>query len=246
MQEKVAPEIRPARWKQGLWLAGMVVSFFVMSSIAHLIVRRFHLAPLAAASTAQVGILLVGLIFALVDGGGFRSLGIFTRWKGYDFAVIPAVILIHLVGSVIASVLMTATGHLDPNSMDVMSLFKEFGNLSFGQFAAVGGLLALQAGVGEEILFRGYLITRLERLGLGAFWCIVLSGMIFGLIHVPSGYGWIASISKGIGFGIPTGVYFWYRRNLGPLMAGHALMDFVAFLGLYALLKLTGGVMPGF
>jgi membrane protease YdiL (CAAX protease family) len=224
----------------------MVAGFFVMNAIAHAISRRLHLAPLISASVVQLAIFLVAVIFALADGGGFRSLGVFTRWKPYDFAAVPGVIIVHVVGSIITYVLMAGTGTMSPDSMDVMSLFKEFGHLSFGQFAAIGGLLALQAGIGEELLFRGYLITRLERLGLGAFWCIVLSGMIFGLIHVPSGYGWIASISKGIWFGIPTGVYFWYRRNLGPLMAGHALMDFLGFVALYAMLKLAGGTIPGF
>jgi membrane protease YdiL (CAAX protease family) len=242
---KVQPDTSTKRWVGILWLVLLPVGFFAATIVAHIVAARLHLSVLAAASAGQLGIFLVAIIFALADGGGFRSLGLLGSWQATDAAVIPGIIFIHFVGSMIVSAILQATGQVDPSKMEVMKVFGEFGKLTFPQFAGTAGLLALQAGIGEELLFRGYLITRLERVGLGAWPCILLSGLIFGLIHVPSGYGFLPSLSKGIFFGIPTGIYFWYRRNLGPTMVAHALMDFVGFLALYAMLKLTGGIVPG-
>jgi membrane protease YdiL (CAAX protease family) len=245
LEGKLQPEPRPKRWVGVLWLVLLPVAFFAATFVAQVIAQRLHLSVLAAASAGQAGIFVVAVLFALTDKGGFRSLGLLGRWQAIDAAVIPGVIFIHFAGSVIVSVMLQLTGQADPSKMEVMKVFGEFGKLSFSQFAGTAGLLALQAGIGEELLFRGYLITRLERVGLGAIPCILLSGLIFGLIHVPSGYGFLPSLSKGIFFGIPTGIYFWYRRNLGPLIIAHALMDFIGFLALYAMLKLTGGIVPG-
>lgn len=44
-------------------------------------------------------------------------------------------------------------------------------------------------GVTQEIVFRGYVILRLAAAGVGRFWQIVLSGLLFGAIHFSYGQG---------------------------------------------------------
>jgi membrane protease YdiL (CAAX protease family) len=250
LHEKIEPAmelapIRHQRWKQVLWLVGMCAAFLGASYGAGLLARQLRLDILPSVSVGQLAIMLVPLVFAWADGGGFRNLGLIARWQAVDFGAMVGILAVHLIGSGITAVVLQAAGLLDTENMEAMTVFAEFGKMPAGSFLGMAFLLALQAGLGEELLFRGYLVTRLERLGLGAWPCIILSGLIFGLIHVPSGYGFLPSLSKAIWFGIPTGAYFWYRRNLGPLVLVHFFVDFVSFMTLYMAMKLNGGVIPG-
>lgn len=244
MEEKVQPEMGKSRVRQSLWLVGLVVAFFAAQVAGSALAHYLRLGALASASVTQAGIMLVALLFALTDGGGFKSLGVFTRWKAFDVAVIPGVLLLHIVGSIATMLLLLLVGWYDPaSSQDAMTTFANFGKLEPGSLALTALGLSLQAGIGEELLFRGYVITRLERLGLKWWACILLSALIFGLVHVP-GYGWAASLPKAIWLGIPTGAYFWFRRNLGPLMLAHTVLDFSMFMLLGLVVQLTGGQLP--
>ena len=250
MHEKIEPTVEqaplpPKRWTQILWLAGMCVAFVAASLGAGLLARHLKLGMLPSVSLGQLGIMLVPIVFALADGGGFRNLGLKERWKAIDLAGIVVILTVHFMGSGITALILQITGLLKMDDMQVLSVFEQFGKMPVGTFFLMAFLLALQAGLGEELLFRGYLVTRLERLGLGAWPCIIISALIFGLIHVPSGYGFLPSLSKAIWFGIPTGAYFWYRRNLGPLVLTHFFVDFFSFMALFASMKLTGGHILG-
>lgn len=244
MEENFGPETGRSRLKQGLWLVGLVVAFFGVSIAGELLARELKLGLLGAASVTQAGIMIMAILFALLDGGGFKSLGVFTRWKALDAAVIPGVLVLHVVGSLVTMLILLAAGLYDPQtSQGAMTTFASFGNLDAGTLALTALGLSLQAGIGEELLFRGYVITRLERMGLNAWVCILLSALIFGLVHVP-GYGWAASLPKAIWLGIPSAAYFWYRRNLAPLMVAHTILDFTMFMLLGLVMRLTGGQMP--
>gem|GEM_PF-2416516 len=253
MYGKIEPEKTPNRFKHYLVLAAKVAAFTLVlgalfwgvSLLLHWVNARWlHLSDLGATSLGQAGIMAIALLLPAIDRGGFRNLGIFGQWKGYDAAVIPGIIVLHFVGSMITVGIMYVTGNVDQSQSEgAMQVFSQFGAMDAGTFLYAGLGLALQAGIGEELLFRGYVMTRLERLGLGAWPIILLSALIFGLVHVP-GYGLLNSLSKAVWFGIPTGAYFWYRRNLGPLMAAHALMDYMGFLLLFVILKLSGGQIP--
>lgn len=238
-QKTTGPRIKPI-----LWLVGLVVAFFAVQFVASFVSFGLKLSPLASASVTQAGIMLVAFGFALADGGGLRSLGLIAPWKGYDVAVIPGVLLLHIVGSLLTMAILVAVGLYNPAAgQGALNTFSNFGNLDMGSMTLTALGLSLQAGIGEEMLFRGYLITRLERAGLKWWACILLSALIFGLVHVP-GYGWAASLPKAIWLGIPTATYFWFRRNLGPLMVAHTVLDFSMFMLLGLILQLTGGQMP--
>jgi membrane protease YdiL (CAAX protease family) len=88
---------------------------------------------------------------------------------------------------------------------------------------AVAYVIAITAGITEEILFRAYAITRLEQLGWGR-WAAIASAIVFATLHLYQGvvaFFGIAAITV-----VFTFLYRW-KRTLLPLMLAHALYDAV-------------------
>jgi membrane protease YdiL (CAAX protease family) len=87
---------------------------------------------------------------------------------------------------------------------------------------------ALTAGVVEELIFRGYLMPRLQLFFKKAHWPIIISTLIFGLGHVR--YGTIVNVAGPLLIG---GVFAWHYnkyRNLRILIICHFMIDFVALM----------------
>lgn len=80
-----------------------------------------------------------------------------------------------------------------------------------------------RAAVGEEVLFRGYAISRLHELSGSAFVAICLSWAIFTLEHVGI-WGWGHMLIAGFGGAALTLLFVW-RNNLWVSIIAHALMD---------------------
>ena len=93
-------------------------------------------------------------------------------------------------------------------------------------------LSAIQNGTVEEVIVVGYLLTRLDKLGVKAPAAIAISACIRGSYHLYQGAGgFIGNAVMGVIFGIL------YKRwgRVTPLIIAHSLIDAVAFVG-YALL----------
>jgi len=83
--------------------------------------------------------------------------------------------------------------------------------------------IPISAGFCEELIWRGYVITRLEARGRRRWAAILLSALSFALIHSP--LHWPFTFL----FGIVTGYYYVRERNLITLMIAHAIVDFWSF-----------------
>ncbi|MFI9202735.1 CPBP family intramembrane glutamic endopeptidase [Streptomyces sp. NPDC053048] len=91
---------------------------------------------------------------------------------------------------------------------------------------------AAQNAVLEEVVVVGYLLRRLDRLGWTPAAALAASAALRGSYHLYQGIGGlIGNMVMGVVF------VLLYRRwgRVGPLVAAHALIDIVAFVG-YALL----------
>ncbi|ALV44664.1 CAAX protease [Arthrobacter alpinus] len=87
-------------------------------------------------------------------------------------------------------------------------------------------LSAIRAGVLEEVILNGYLLGRLQKIGLGPWAAIVLSALLRGSYHAYQGFGpFIGNFAMGLLFGW---VYKKYGR-VAPLVVAHALIDIAAF-----------------
>jgi membrane protease YdiL (CAAX protease family) len=93
-------------------------------------------------------------------------------------------------------------------------------------------LSAAQNGILEEVVVVGYLLSRLDKLGVNPVAAIALSAVIRGSYHLYQGIGaFFGNAAMGVIFGI------FYRRygRVMPLIIAHTLIDAVTFIG-YALL----------
>jgi membrane protease YdiL (CAAX protease family) len=93
-------------------------------------------------------------------------------------------------------------------------------------------LSAAQNAISEEVIMIGYLLSRLDRLGMRPSRAIVLSAVIRGSYHLYQGMGaFFGNAVMGLIFG------FFFRRwgRVMPMIIAHFLIDAVTFVG-YALL----------
>ena len=98
------------------------------------------------------------------------------------------------------------------------------------------GIVWTAAAFGEEMFFRGYLVTRLQSLfrgGLpGAILAIAISAMIFGYGHFYY-QGWRgAVVTCGIGLAFGT-MFLLFKRNLWPLILLHGIIDTLTFTAIF-------------
>ncbi|MCA1686202.1 MAG: CPBP family intramembrane metalloprotease [Planctomycetia bacterium] len=88
-------------------------------------------------------------------------------------------------------------------------------------------LIAVAAGVGEEMLFRGVIQGALAR-PLGPIAAVAAAGAVFGLFHpVSTAYVVVAGL-----LGAYLGLVWLATGNLLAAMVAHAVYDFVALLAL--------------
>lgn len=86
-------------------------------------------------------------------------------------------------------------------------------------------VIAVMAGIGEEILFRGLLQASLGQV-VDPWIAVALVGVLFGLVHaVTLGYAVVAAL-----LGAYIGALFLVTDNLFVPIAVHALFDFVALV----------------
>ncbi len=93
-------------------------------------------------------------------------------------------------------------------------------------------LSAIQNSVVEEVIVVGYLLRRLDQLGWTPMAALAASSVLRGSYHLYQGIGgFVGNMVMGVVF------VLLYRRwgRVGPLVAAHALLDIVAFVG-YGLL----------
>ncbi len=98
------------------------------------------------------------------------------------------------------------------------------------------GIVWTAAAFGEEMFFRGYLITRLQLLfragWVGAALAVAVSALIFGYGHFYY-QGWRgAVVTCGIGLAFGS-MFLLFKRNLWPLILLHGVIDTLTFTAIF-------------
>lgn len=85
--------------------------------------------------------------------------------------------------------------------------------------------VAALAGVGEELLFRGFLQTWLDN-SFAITWAILIASIIFGLLHYLSHAYFISATLMSIAFGVA----YCMTDSLLMVVVWHGVYDFIALL----------------
>ena len=141
---------------------------------------------------------------------------------GFSILSIFAILLVILIGAVIIALPYKLWGTLKVSNVVLLMLKLSFPAKLFGIFTA--GLL-------EELVFRGYMIPRLQLLFKNQHLPIIISAVLFGLLHV--GYGTIINVLMPIWIGLVFGYHYYKYRNLKMLIICHILIDYNALIGFF-------------
>ncbi|AJC60040.1 integral membrane protein [Streptomyces sp. 769] len=175
-------------------------------------------------ATALVPVVLVAHLLMRERAGGLRAIGFDRRRPGFDLGVgtgLAAAIggsgLLLYLGARAAGFNLTVVPEALPDVWWKIPVL----------IAS-----AVQNAVLEEVIVVGYLLRRLGQLGWTPWAAVAVSSVLRGSYHLYQGIGgFVGNMVMGVIFALV------YRRwgRVGPLVAAHALIDIVAFLG-YALL----------
>lgn len=92
-------------------------------------------------------------------------------------------------------------------------------------FLLVGSCLT--AGIMEEFIFRGYILSRLSLFFTNKHWPVVISALIFASVHLA--YKTVHELIFVFLIGLIFGYYYQRYRNLMVLIVVHFAIDFIAF-----------------
>ena len=81
----------------------------------------------------------------------------------------------------------------------------------------------------EELIFRGYLLPRLDLLFKNKWLSIFVAAFLFGLVHI--GYGDFIRMLFPFIIGTVFGIFYYKYRSLTVLIICHFLMDFYSLYG---------------
>lgn len=195
------------------------------------------LARQAVVWVANVGMLVTIWGGLRLRGQGWTHLGVAFAVPSFGRAlrvVVRGVVVavLALVAFVVGAVVMTALAS-EPQAADTSGYGYLQGN--------PGGLLLALVGVyivssfGEEVVYRGFLMTRLAELGgrTRAAWgaSLVAGAVVFGLAH----YAWGPAGMVQTGFmGLVLGAaYLHHDRNLWVPIVAHGIMDTLLLVQVY-------------
>lgn len=102
-------------------------------------------------------------------------------------------------------------------------------------------VLSIVAGLGEEVAYRGYMLSTLELLGLGQWMAAVVSSAAFGLLHAYQGAAGIVRTGlTGLLLALPVLA----TGSLIPSIVAHACINLIAGLVIGSRLVADGEASP--
>ncbi len=195
------------------------------------------LARQAVVWVANVAMLAIVWLGLRLRGQAWAHLGLgvsSVTWGRTGLAVLKsavvsvAAIAAFVLGSIVAGAFVGAPEQADMSGYDYLR-----GNLPMLLLALAA--VYVVSSFGEEVIYRGFLITRLEEFGQrgrASTWSAVIgSSVIFGLIHFE--WGFMGVVQTGF-MGLALGAsYLLVGRNLWILVLAHMYLDTLLLVQLY-------------
>lgn len=151
------------------------------------------------------------------------------RAAGFAVLVLVAALAAFVLGGTVMSGMVEGAAAADTSGYDYLR-----GNLPMLLLTLTG--VYIVSSFGEEVIYRGFLMTRLTELSpdgrAGTIVALFGSALVFGIAHYAWGpVGVVQTSFMGLVFG---GGYLLLRRNLWILVLAHALMDSLLIVPLYS------------
>ena len=231
--EPIVPEAEgPRRWPWWLGLAGLGIAFVGASLLAFLAIGVGAIFGASASdppsSVQIVSVLLQDICFlgfpvmlAASFGGTWRPWMFGYRRVGLKSAVIW--IVAGYAALLLFSLVWSQFVHVDEKNgiVDDLGVRTSTVALLAGAF-----IITVMAPIAEETLFRGFIFPSLRNL-LGVVWAAVVTGVIFGGIHVAgSPVGALLPLAL---FGGILCVVYLKTKSLLPCMALHCVNNVIAY-----------------
>ena len=141
---------------------------------------------------------------------------IFTT-RGYIKSILLTMLSILGVATIVGLAIKLSGTNMDSQKMKlIMAVLKD--NFPLLLFTC------LTAGITEELLFRGYLLPRLQLVFNSIKIPLLLSSLLFGLTHF--GFGTLIQVIGPFGIGLVLAIHYYKYRNLKIIIICHFLWDF--------------------
>ncbi len=163
-------------------------------------------------------------------GFSFKKFNLKYGFKTFFQSIL--VFILALAGFIIGSIIMAnITGIPESSDMGDYDYLKD--NI-WMLFLTLGGVYIVSS-IGEEVIYRAFLINRISELGLstktGKVISVIISAIIFGLAHYS--WGLMGIVQTGF-MGLALGFcYIFLKRKIWVLILAHAYMDTILMLQMY-------------
>lgn len=140
---------------------------------------------------------------------------------GIAFFLVSVVVLyLAFIGAALVSAIPMFLGVREKNEVmhTITALLKGHGVMVF--------FIAFTAGVTEELIFRGYVLTRLMKLFKEPIIPILISSTLFSALHYK--YNSLRELIFAFLIGVIFSIYYIKYRNIKALILTHFLIDFIS------------------
>ncbi|HVT82937.1 MAG TPA: CPBP family intramembrane glutamic endopeptidase, partial [Phycisphaerae bacterium] len=174
----------------------------------------------------QMATMIIPLLYIVhLNRGSFRELGL-LRPRLLDPLVAIPVLVVALVFAYASAIALYSfrSSYSQATAARLDGAFPH-GHTPLDILSIIFACLAI--GFGEELLFRGYVLTRWQKISGSAPQAVLVSSLLFSLSHTYQGLaGMVSSAAVGVAFALA----FLTLRRLWPIAIAHALMDILFFL----------------
>ena len=135
-----------------------------------------------------------------------------------------------LVGAAICAILLPTVSHFLLSMLEAIFGGRLFVGYDFPDQQPVRWILivyaALSAGILEEIIYRGVVISELERASLSPVLAVTISCLIFGGIHWGEGLGKVLAMAI---WSVPFAIWFVRKRSVWAPIIAHSLYNLLIY-----------------
>lgn len=215
--------------KQPIILLGICLSFFLTlfsAFYAGLLIKQLPITPDKVFYFSKL-IFWVNLILIFFYSREFEKQELLI-WVEKNYSplsyvkLVGVTLLMLLVGSVIIGLTLKLLG-FDPSSEKMVRILSSLQNNLFRMI-----FVCLTAGVTEELIFRGYLLPRLNLFFKKPWTAIIISSLLFGILHAS--YGTVSQVMVPVFMGFVLGFQYEKYRNIKIVIICHFLWDLTILL----------------